>query len=142
MNTGESILSFLKLTATVAGAAVAGAPVIDIFNHYIQTPVWGIPVTVIGAAGAGAVLSLFFGDPLTTRRELFGQTFAASVFGAAVAWLAARALQWDWAISNMSMFALVSAAMLRWFLPSVIERGKSLIKEFRFTLDQKKKGDE
>ena len=40
----------------------------QLFNSYIEQPVWGVPVTVFGAAAAGAALSLFFGDPLPTRR--------------------------------------------------------------------------
>lgn len=140
MTRGEAIVSFIKLAVATGGAAAASSPVLDAFNSYISLPVWGVPVTVFGAAGAGAVLSLFFGDPLTSRRDLFGQVLAATVFGVAVAVLAADGLDWDWATKNMSMFALMSAAMLRWFLPTVIDRGKQFIKDFKFSFTKKSDG--
>lgn len=140
-------MSFIKLSvATVSTAvatvstAAASSPVLDAFNSYISLPVWGVPVTVFGAAGAGAVLSLFFGDPLTSRRDLFGQVLAAMVFGVATAVLVADGLDWDWATKNMSMFALMSAAIMRWFLPTIIERGKQFIKEFKFSFTKKSEG--
>lgn len=134
---GDSIVSLIKLTGASAGTAMGITPVVDLFNVYIQLPVWGVPVTVFGAAGFGAALSLFFGDPLKTRRELFGQTLGATFFGVACAVLAADGLNWAWATKNMSMFALMSAAILRWFLPTIIERGKQLIKDFKFSFTKK-----
>ena len=133
MNDGHPLWPFCGLMV----ASAASSPFFNALTSYVQTPVWGIPVTVIGAAGAGAVLSLFFGDPLTTRRDLFGQTLAATIFGCAVAVLAADGFDLDWATKNMSMFALMSSAILRWFLPTIIERGKQMIKEFKFSLTKK-----
>ncbi len=141
MSRGGAIVSLIKLTITSATTAAASSPFIDAFNNYIQLPVWGVPVTVIGAAGAGAVLSLFFGDPIPTRRALYGQTVGATFFGVAVAVLAADGLNWDWAIKNMSMFALMSAAIMRWFLPTMIERGKQIIKDFKFSFTKRNGGD-
>ena len=140
MNRGEATVSLIKLVATSAGTAGFISSILDAFTTYVQLPVWGVPVTVIGAAGAGAILSLFFGDPLETRRDLFGQTIAATFFGAACAVLVSDGLNWDWAAKNMAMFALMSAAMIRWFLPSVIERGKQLIKDFKFSFTKKTEG--
>jgi hypothetical protein len=40
----------------------------------------------------------------------------------------------------MSMFALMSAAIMRWFLPTIIERGKQFIKEFKFSFTKKSEG--
>lgn len=141
MSRGGAIVSLIKLTITSATTAAASSPFIDAFNNYIQLPVWGVPVTVIGAAGAGAVLSLFFGDPIPTRRALYGQTIGATFFGVAVAVLVADGLNWDWAIKNMSMFALMSAAIMRWFLPTMIERGKQIIKDFKFSFTKRNGGD-
>lgn len=140
MNRGEAMASLIKLSITSAGTAVASSPLIHAFNSYVQLPVWGVPVTVFGAAGAGAILSLFFGDPITSRRSLFGQTLAATVFGVAVAVLVSDGLNWDWAIKNMAMFAMMSAAALRWFLPSIIDRGKQFIKEFKFSFTKRQDG--
>lgn len=128
---GEAIVSFFKLAASAAVAGAASPPVVDLFSAYVQTPVWGVPVSVIGAAAFGAGLSLFFGDPIPTRRALYGQVLAATVFGAAVAVLVADGMNWDWAQKNISMFALMSAAMVRWFLPTAIEQGKAMIKALK-----------
>lgn len=134
------LMNLTKLLVTASGAGAATSPLFQLFTNYIQQPVWGVPVTVFGAAAAGAGLSLFFGDPLPTRRALFGQTLAATFFGAGAAVLVSDGMDWDWAAKNISMFALISAAMIRWFLPSVIERGKQLIKDFKFSFTKRSNG--
>lgn len=131
------VANFVKMLSASTGTGVVTSPVFQIFTQYVNQPVWGIPVTVFGAAAAGACMSLFFGDPLPTRRALYGQVIASTLFGAAAAVLAADAMNWDWAAKNISIFALISAAMIRWFLPAIIERGKQLIKEFRFPTTKK-----
>lgn len=133
----EEVANFVKMLSASTGTGVVTSPVFQIFTQYVNQPVWGIPVTVFGAAAAGACMSLFFGDPLPTRRALYGQVIASTLFGAAAAVLAADAMDWDWAAKNISIFALISAAMIRWFLPAIIERGKQLIKEFRFPTTKK-----
>lgn len=134
---GEAIMSFVKLAVTGA----ASTPFIKLFTQYVSLPVWGVPVSVVGAAAFGAGLSLFFGDPIPTRKALFGQILAATAFGTAIAVLTADGTGWSWAQKNIGMFALMSAAMVRWFLPTVIERGKLLIREFRFPSIKKPDGD-
>lgn len=134
---GEDLMGLSKLLITAGGASVAASPIVELFTQYVSQPVWGIPVTVFGAAAAGACMSLFFGDPLPSRRALYGQVMASTLFGAAAAVLAADAMDWDWAAKNISIFALVSAALIRWFLPSIIDRVKQLIKEFRFSFTKK-----
>ena len=137
---GDSVVSFIKLAGTTFGTGVATSPFFQLFTHYISTPVWGVPVTTVGAAAAGACLSLCFGDPVPTRRSLFGQVIASTVFGAAIAVLVADGMAWEWATKNISMFALMTAAIIRWFLPTTIERGKQLIKEFRIPFTKKNDG--
>lgn len=139
---GEAILSFAKLTITSVAAGASSAPVMKLFTDYVSLPVWGVPVSVIGAAAFGAGLSLFFGDPIPSRRSLYGQILAATFFGAACATLVADGMDWDWAQKNISMFALMSAAIIRWWLPSIIERGKQLIHEFRLPSLKKPDGDD
>ena len=134
---GESLMSLTKLLVTAGGTGAATSPLFQLFTSYVHQPVWGVPVTVFGAAAAGAGLSLFFGDPLPTRRALFGQVLAATFFGAGSAVLVADAMDWEWATKNISMSALISAAMIRWFLPSIIERVKQLIKEFKFSFTKR-----
>lgn len=131
------VANFVKMLSASTSTGVVTSPVFKLFTQYVQQPVWGIPVTVFGAAAAGACMSLFFGDPLPSRRALYGQVMASTVFGAAAAVLAADAMNWDWAAKNISIFALVSAAVIRWFLPSIIERVKQMIKEFRFSFTKK-----
>jgi len=142
MNKGEAALSLSKLTATSIGTAAASSPFLSAFNAYVQLPVWGIPVTVVGAAGFGALLSLFFGDPITDRRSLFGQVLGSAFFGCAGAKLVSDALDWSWAQENMALFAMVSAAIIRWFLPTIIEKVKQSIREYRIPFTKKKEGGE
>lgn len=131
-------LDFIKLGAT----ATVAAPVLKVFESYIALPVMGVPISVSMAALFGAGLSLFFGDPIESRRSLWGQLAAATVFGVATATFLADALQLEWAIKNPPMFALLMAAMLRWFLPSIIERGKLFIQNFSFSFSKSKKDGE
>lgn len=130
-------MNLIKMMGTTLGIGVVTTPFLHLFTDYVQQPVWGVPVTVIGAAAAGAALSLFFGDPLPTRRALFGQVLAATFFGTAVAVLASDAMDWKWATDNISMFTMLMAAMIRWFLPTIIERVKSLIQTFKFSFTKK-----
>lgn len=141
MATGETILSFTKLVIATGVAGVAGQPFLDYLHAYVTTPFWGMPVSVIAAASFGAGLSLFFGDPLPTRRALYGQTIAATFFGAGLAVMLADGFEWQWAIKYTPLFALMSSAMVRWFLPSAIERVKQLIKEFKLPSIKKSNGD-
>lgn len=133
-------MNLAKLLLAAGGASAATPPAFQLFTDFVHQPVWGVPVTVFGAAAAGAALSLFFGDPLPTRRALFGQVLAATFFGAGAAVLVADAMDWEWATKNISMSAMISAAVIRWFLPGVIERVKQLIKEFKFSFTKKPEG--
>lgn len=135
---GEHLIDLVKLVGVASTTGAATSPFFQLFTHYISQPVWNVPVTVYGAAAAGAALSLFFGDPLPTRRALFGQTLAATMFGAGGAVLAADAMGWQWAAKNISMFAMINAALMRWFLPTLIDRVKQLIKELKFSFTKSK----
>lgn len=136
----EELVSLGKLLVAAGGAGAATSPAFKLFTDFVHQPVWGVPVTVFGAAAAGAALSLFFGDPVKTRRDLFGQVLAATFFGAGAAVLAADAMDWEWAAKNISMSAMITAAVIRWFLPPVIERVKQMIKEFKFSFTKKPEG--
>lgn len=131
-------MSFVKLVATSA----VSSPVVKAMSVYLSVPVWNVPVSVIMAALAGAGLSLFFGDPVESRRSLAGQVLAATAFGTAVAVLTADGAGWEWAQKNIAMFAMMSAAILRWFLPTAIEKGKQAIKDFKIPFMKKPPGDQ
>lgn len=134
--------SFIKLalSSTAVGAG-AGGWVFPLLDKVFDIPVFGVPVTIVGAAAVGAGMSLFFGDPIESRRSLFGQVLAATAFGVSAGVLAADALNLEWAQKNMGMFVMMTAALMRWFLPSVIDRGKQFIKEFKFSFSRKTDGD-
>lgn len=138
MAKGEAILSFAKLIA----AATVSSPVVKAMTDYVSVPVLNVPVSVIMAAFAGAGLSLCFGDPVPTRRGLAGQVLAATGFGTAMAVLVADGMGWGWAQKNIAMFALMSAAIIRWFLPTVIDKGKQSIREFKLPFIKKPSGDD
>jgi len=122
----------LIVVAASASVSAASTPIVNYLQLYTSIPLWGMPISVIAAATFGAGLSLFFGDPLVSRRALYGQTLAATFFGAGLAVMFAHAMKWDWAMEYTALLALMTSAMVRWFLPTIIERGKQLINEFRF----------
>lgn len=134
----EMATSFLKLvlSSTAIGAGTESI-VVPVLNGIFQVPVFGVPVTIIGAAAVGAGMSLFFGDPIESRRSLFGQVSAATAFGVGSGVLFADAFHLEWAQKNMAMFVMMNAALMRWFLPTVIEKVKTIIKEFKLP----RKGD-
>ena len=136
---GEALVSFIKLTVATVATGAGTSSFFELLSKSVQFNVWNVPISVAGAAAFGAGLSLFFGDPIESRRALYGQVLAATAFGAALAVMLADGMQWAWAQKNIAMFALMTAAMTRWFLPSVIERGKQLIKEVRLPSIGKKK---
>ena len=128
MNRGEHIVSLLKLGTTTAIAS----PIFQIFTEVVAFPVFGAPITLILAALVGAGLSLFFGDPIIGRRNLWGQIAGAVAFGTGAGVLVSDAMDWAWATRNLPLFVMCCSAVIRWFLPTVIERGKQLIREFKF----------
>ena len=125
------VTSLIKLITVGASAGAGFDGAFSVFSNFVDLPVWGVPVTTFGAAAAGAALSLFFGEPIPNRRSLWGQIAAACLFGTALAVLSADGFNWDWAHKHMSMFALMCAALIRWFLPVTIERVKVLIKDLK-----------
>lgn len=134
------LLGRVALATTTSGTSLKA---IDIFNKTMALPVWGVPVTTFAAAAVGAGVSLFFGEPVTKARDLWGQVIASMFFGVAWSVLLADGLNWEWASKHQSMFALVTAAFVRWFLPAIIERGRELIKEYKLSLNfMRKKGGE
>lgn len=135
-------MSFFKLSIAAVATGATASPVLDILSQTLQFPVLNTTVAVVGTAALGAGMSLFFGDPLESRKMLYGQVLAATVFGASVAVLVADGMNWDWAIKNMQMFSLVSAALMRWFLPSIIDRGKQIIKDFKLPSIKKPSGED
>lgn len=135
---GEATLSFLKLIFAV----VVSSPAVQVMTDYVNVPVLNVPVSVVMAALAGAGLSLCFGDPVPTRRGLAGQVLAATGFGTAMAVLLADGMAWGWAQKNIAMFALMSAAIIRWFLPTAIDKAKLSIKEARIPFTKKPTGDD
>lgn len=135
---GDSLFELTKLLGVSSGAGAITSPAFQVFTHYVNQPVWNVPVTVYGAAAAGAALSLFFGDPVPTRKALFGQVVAAMMFGASLAVLVSSAMEWEWASKNISMFAMMMAAVIRWWLPTAIEHGKQLIKAIKIPFTKMK----
>lgn len=139
---GEAVSSFIKLTLSAAGVgAGTGSWVFPLLDKVFDIPVFGVQVTIVGAAAVGAGMSLFFGDPIESRKSLFGQVLASTMFGVGAGVLAADAFNLEWAQKDMGMFVMMTAALIRWFLPSVIERGKQFIKEFKFSFSKKTDGD-
>lgn len=139
---GEAMSSFLKVTLSSAGVGAGFRNwIFPFFDSVFTIPVFGVQVTTIGAAAVGAALSLFFGDTIESRRMLFGQVIASTLFGVAVGILCADGLSLAWAQKNLQMFVLMMAALMRWFLPSIIARGKELIKDFKFPFTKKTDGE-
>lgn len=123
----------LLATTSIAGAVTS--PLFQALNAMFPGgTVLQVPVSSWGAAAFGAVISLFFGEAPPSRRRLFGECTAAMGFGVAIAVLMSDGLDLDWATNNASMFAMVCAGVVRWFMPPVIDRGKRFIHESNISL--------
>ena len=134
-----TVSSFFKLILSSAGVSLGtNDVVVPALSRVIDLPVLSVQVTLFGAAAFGAGLSLFFTDPIESRRMLLGQVLGATVFGVCLGVLCADALELNWAKKNLGMFVMMSAAATRWFLPSIIDRIKKLISEAQIPFLRKK----
>jgi hypothetical protein len=132
--------AFFKMAVSAASLALGVDGAAAIVSH-AGAASWTVPVSVFGGAAIGAGVSLLFGDPVRTRRALWAQIVGAWILGGAGSVLLAEGTGWTWAINHPAYFALVAAAVVRWFLPVTIERGKQIIKEYRLTLSRNKGDD-
>ena len=126
-------MSFIEGFARVANATAAtlvGLGTTSIIDVNITVPVFGVSVVVIGAAATGAATSLAFGEPLETRRKMFQQVFASTIFGATASVLLSKGFKLEWAQELPGAFALVTAAAARLFFPTIYQRVKELISKF------------
>lgn len=140
---GEAV-SLTKLLIVSVSAGISTIPAFDLFTKLVSLPVWGVPVTSFGAAAAGAGLAMFFTDPVESRRLLGGMILGSCFFGTAGSVLLADGLNLGWAHKHPSMFAMVVAAVIFWFSPSAIRRGKQMIHDYNFSfsfLKRKKEDD-
>lgn len=114
------------------------ASVTSALTTNVTVPVMGASVTTIGAAFIGSVLSFFFGDPATSRRQLFGMVILGTVIGSVAAAMLPHL--WSWTAQVQGPVAIVCALVTRHLLPPAVERGKELIKSFSPTNLFKKDG--
>ena len=131
-------MSFIKLAATLAVAT----PTFKIFADAMKLPLADASIGIFLAGLAGAGLSMFFGDPIEGKRNLWGQVLGSAIFGTTIATMLSDAMGWSWAVKNPYMFALIVAALTRWWLPSIITRGKQIIGELNIPWPGKKKKEE
>ena len=120
---------------TLGMLAVGGGTWVD---ANVAMPIFSVPAAVIGAAAFGTAASLSTGDPVHSRRELFGQSLSI-IFGTAAAAFMARGGP-DWMSEVQGPIASVVAYLARHVAPSITERSKEIIRNFKFSL--RRKGDD
>ena len=106
----------LKTTSAASVATAVGAGI----NGW-SIPLFGVPLTVVAMAAAGATISFAYGEPVRSRRKLFTLA-AANTFVAAIAVaVIPQALGWEWVDARLQPpLAGLVAIGARWFVPQFI----------------------
>lgn len=106
----------LKITSATSLATAAAAG----FNGW-SIPLFGVPLTVIAMAAAGATISFAYGEPVRSRRKLFTAAIANTFLASIVVAVLPKAFGWDWVDPRLEPpFAGLVAVGARWFVPQFI----------------------
>jgi hypothetical protein len=97
-----------------------------VFND-ITIPLFGVKLTVISMAAAGALVSFAYGKRVESRKMLYTLAAANTFIGSVAAAILPAALGWDWVKPELTpALAAVIAIAARWVVPAAID----LVPEF------------
>lgn len=119
-----------KVAAGLVGASAIQPVVQSLLTNEITTPIIGVPVTVVGSAALGALLSLNYKDPEESRSRLFGGSIVATILGSVAVAIAQHGVGWKWVAVIPGPMAVAISFVLRLMMPTLIHRTKDIIKKF------------
>ena len=104
--------------ASLTSVAVAATPGINGWS----IPMFGVPLTVLAMAAAGATISFAYGEPVKSRRKLFTLAIANTFIAAISVAVVPEAFGWNWVSEKLEppLAGLVAIAS-RWIVPNFID---------------------
>lgn len=104
--------------ASIASLSMVAIPGIN----ELSVPFFGVPLTVLAMAAAGATLSFAYGEPLESRKKLFTLAIANTFLAAILVAVIPQALGWEWTNTNLEPpLAGIVAIAARWVVPNFID---------------------
>lgn len=96
------------------------------FND-ITIPLFGVKLTVVSMAAAGALVSFAYGKKVESRKVLYTLAAANTFLGSIGAAILPAALGWEWVKPELTpALAAIIAIAARWIVPAAID----LVPEF------------
>lgn len=85
-------------------------------------PMFGVPLTVLAMAAAGATISFAYGEPVKSRKKLFTLAIANTFIAAISVAVVPEAFGWSWVSDKLEppLAGLVAIAS-RWVVPNFID---------------------
>lgn len=110
-------------------ATIAGAGLINDWS----VPLFGVPLTVIGMAAAGAYLSYAYGKPEPKRKKLYTMAIANTFLAAVCVAVLPSWLGWEWTNSRIEaplagLFAFGARFAVQPFIDTIPEIIRKLFK--------------
>ena len=110
-------------------AALASAGVINDWS----VPLFGVPLTVIGMAAAGAYLSYAYGKPESSRKKLYTMAIANTFLATVCVAVLPQWLGWEWTNSKIEaplagLFAFGARFAVQPFIDTIPEIIRKLFK--------------
>lgn len=97
-----------------------------VFND-ITIPLFGVKLTVVSMAAAGALVSFAYGKKVESRKVLYTLAAANTFLGSIGAAILPAALGWEWVKPELTpALAAIIAIAARWIVPAAID----LVPEF------------
>jgi hypothetical protein len=111
--------------AVLSAAIAASAPTL----LEVNIPFFNAPITVLGMATAGSILSFAFGVSEPSRKRLFGVAIASTFVGAAAVTVLPAAFKMEWVSPVVQApLAFFLAFFARWIVPLLIVILPALVK--------------
>lgn len=108
-----------QLDSTAALCASVFTAVVAYTLNDVSLALLGIPITAVGMAAAGAVMSYAFGTSERSRKKLFFVAIASTIFGAAMVTLLPALFGWELKEEAQPPMAFVCALFSRWMVPAI-----------------------
>lgn len=121
----------------IIGTGLAALTSIGVINDW-SVPLFGVPLTVIGMAAAGAYLSFAYGEPVKSRKKLYTLAIANTFLAAVSVAVLPQWLGWEWSSHKLEApLAGMFAFAARFAVQPLIDTVPELIRKF-FKLNEYK----
>lgn len=115
---GYSNVATLAKVVGISGIGVAALPSVG----DISLSLFGVPLTVVGVATAGAFISIAYGTPESSRQRMFLRAFANAFLSIVLVAILPPMFGWDWVDARLEPpLAGVTSIALKYIIPMIPE---------------------